>query len=189
MLAASAVDPRALGSPTIKGIFVNSHVAAVRKVKGPEGVRRLEEAFGAPLSFRDLDDVPVRDEVRLIELASDILVGHHASLQARAFDAGRLHFRNFKGTPLAKVVFALFPRDFHYLMLHAPSIAEKVFKGVRFEAADLGGRGVRVTMENNDYPIEHFRGLFHEWMNDFGLRGEVAARETGPGRYEYVMRW
>jgi hypothetical protein len=164
-------------------------VQAVRKAKGPEGVRALAAAFGSPLDFRDLDDVPVREEVRLIELAHDILAGDHASLQARAFEAGRLHFRDFKGTPLAKVVFAVFPRDFHYLMLHSAAIAEKVFQGVRFEATDLGVRGVRVVMANNDYPIEHFRGLFYEWMHDFGCDGDVVARETAPGRFEYTMRW
>jgi hypothetical protein len=60
---------------------------------------------------------------------------------------------------------------------------------VRFESRDLGENTVKVVMENNDYPLDHFRGLFYEWMLYFGLTGAVIGQETDPNRYEYVMRW
>ena len=176
-------------SPTIKGIFVGSHVEAVRRAKGPDGVRALEAAFGGPVDFADLADVPVREEVRLIELANDILRGAEVPAHERAYEGGRLHFRNFKRTPLARMTFAVFPRNFRYLMLHSPAIAERVFKGVRFQARPLGESGVEVVMRNNDYPLDHFRGLFQEWMEDFGYRGRVEGRETAPGEFTYTMRW
>lgn len=187
--AAAATAPSLLASPTIKGIFVNSHVEAVRKAKGPEGLASLQAAFGAPLAFRDLDDVPVREEVRLIECANDILAGGPVPDHARAFEGGRLHFRNFSGTPLARMAFAVFPRNFRYLMLHAGGLAERVFKGIRFDAREIGPREIEVVMKNNDYPLDHFRGLFQEWMDSFGYHGTVDGRVSAPGEYTYTMRW
>ena len=178
-----------LVSPTIKGIFVNSHVEAVRRAKGPEGIARLEEAFGGSVDFRDLDDVPVRDEVRIIELANDILTEGGVSPDERAYEGGRLHYRNFSGTPLARMMFAIFPRNYRYLILHAGTIAERVFKGVRFQTREIAPREIEVVMRNNDYPLEHFQGLFQAWMDDFGYRGMVRARVDVSGDHVYGMTW
>lgn len=188
-LAAPVIAPPYLRTPTIKGIFVNSHVQAVRRALGEPGVRELERRAGHPVGYSDFEDVPVRDEVDVIEIANDLLSGGPIASSERAYEGGRLHFRNFKATPLARLMFTIFPRNFRYLMLHAPTIAERVFKGVLFTADDLGPSELRITMENNDYPVDHFRGLFQAWMDDFGLRGRVDGRETFPGRFEYSMRW
>ena len=181
--------PRPQVTPTIKGIFVNSLVQAVRRQKGPEGLARLEAAMGRSLDFGDFDDVPIREEVRLIEAANDILREAPLPERERAFEGGRLHFRNFKGTPIARMMFAVFPRNYRYLILHTPSIAQRVFKGVAFEAREVGPRALEVVMGNNDYPLDHFRGLFQEWMDDFGYHGVVEGHESGPAQYTYLMRW
>jgi len=178
-----------LASPTIKGIFVNSHIEAVRRALGEDGVHELQRRAGAPLQFRDLEDVPIREEVRVIELANDILRGERVPEEERAFEGGRLHFRNFSRTPIAKLMFGIFPRNFRYLMLHCSTIAERVFKGVRFESYEAGPNGVVVVMDNADYALDHFRGLFQEWMDSFGLRGRVVATSSGPRRFEYHMSW
>ena len=190
-VAVSAGNASAGGvrAPTIKGIFVNSHIQLVRKVRGEVGVKELEARMGMPLRFRVTDDVPVRDEVRLIEHALDLTSDAPFIGKARAFEAGRLHFRNFSTTPWAKVLFTLFPRNFRFMTMHAKTVAERVFNGVRFHSEDLGGNTVRVTMENADYPIEHFRGLFQEWMNFFEYDGVVDARTIGPRHFQYTMHW
>ena len=176
-------------SPTIKGLFVNSHIEAVRRSFGDEGVMELAARIGHAVDYRDLEDVPIRTEVEIIEIANDLLRGEPVPHATRSFEGGRLHFRNFKGTPLARLTFAIFPRNFRYLMMHCSTIAERVFKGVRFQSVELSKRHVVVTMDNADYPIDHFRGLFHEWMHDFGCRGEVTARVLAPRRFEYDLRW
>lgn len=176
-------------TPVIKGVFVNSHVAAVRRALGDEGVQALEDRYGAPVSFGPTEDVPVREEVRIIELALDLLRPDQATADARAFEAGRLHFRNFTTTPWAKILFRLFPRNYHYMTTHAHVVAERVFKGVEFEPEDLGPQKVRLTMRGADYPIDHFRGLFYEWMRYFDLTGDVTAAQAGPGEYVYTMQW
>jgi len=175
--------------PTIKGIFVNSHISAVRKIKGEEGVRELARRFGGSLVFKNSDDVPIRDEVKIIEFALDILASSPVSPDIRAFEAGRLHFKNFCTTPLAKIIFSMFRTDFKLMMLQTKNIAGHVFQGVEFDANDLGVNAVAITMKNNDYPLDHFRGLFTEWLEFSGKKGSVIAKETEPNIYQYTMRW
>lgn len=174
--------------PTIKGIFVNSHIKKIWQERGDDGIRELEKKFGMSIKFSNFEDVPVREEVRLIECSLEILNPNIAP-EEKSFEAGRLHFRNFRGTPFGRIIFSQFKDSFKLMMMNAPSIAGHVFKGVRFYSEETGERGVRVTMENNDYPIDHFKGLFYEWMLFSGLDGSVEARETAPNRYEYVITW
>ncbi len=176
-------------SPTIKGIFVNSHINKVRQEKGEEGVRELEKKFGMRIKFGNLEDVPVREEVRLIECALDVLKGNSVPEKERSFEAGRLHFINFTETPFGRIIFSQFKGNLKLMLMNAPSIAGHVFKGVKFSSMEIGPKSVKVTMENNDYPIDHFRGLFQEWMNYSGEKGIVEAKETAPMRYEYTSTW
>jgi len=48
---------------------------------------------------------------------------------------------------------------------------------------------IKGIMENNDYPLDHFRGLFFEWLLFAGSTGTVAGRETAPRRFEYIIAW
>jgi len=175
--------------PTIKGIFVNSHIRAVEKAHGAAGRTRLETLVGQPLDFSASQDVPVSLEVRVIEAAVELLVDHPVPEGEVAFEAGRLHYRNFKGTPWAKIIFGMFPRDFAFMVRHSPIIAERVFKGVRFEAMDLGPKTLKLKMDNADYPLDHFKGFFQEWMSDYGLHGSVVGQAVTPRRFDYVMTW
>jgi uncharacterized protein (TIGR02265 family) len=175
--------------PTIKGIFVNSHINAVKKAKGAEGVRALEKKYGKPLHFKNNQDVLIREEVKLIEAALEVLSSSPIPSSHLSFEAGKLHFRNFSTTPLARIIFSVFRKKFKLMMMQSENIAGHVFRGVRFSSENLGPKEVKVTMENNDYPIDHFKGLFQEWMIYSGCHGTVEAEETSPNRYEYVMRW
>jgi len=179
-------------SPLIKGMFVNSHIEALRKEKGDEGVRELEHRYGKPLSFRNLEDVPVREEVRVIEIAFDIMTDD-APIADKSFEAGRLHFRNFINTPFGRMVDATLPKTEEGLvglLTRARYIARHVFKNTNFSSSIIDDRTLLISMENCDYPIDHFRGLFYEWMNRWGFEGHtVTAKETKPNRYEYTLSW
>ena len=175
--------------PVIKGIFVNSHIKFVRQQKGEEGIHTLEQHYGKPLKFKNSDNVPVCEEVKILEAALDVLSDKRIPGHERAFEAGRLHFRNFTTTPLAKIIFSLFRKNFKLMMIQTHNIAGHVFQGVRFSTEELGSSALKVIMENNDYPLDHFRGLFQEWMDFSGYSGVVEAKETAPNRFEYTMRW
>lgn len=168
---------------------MNSHIRAVRSQKGEEGVRELERRFGRPLQFGNMENVPVADEVRIIEHALDLLSDRPVPPERRAFAAGELHFTNFLTTPFAKIILGTFRTNFKLMMLNAAKIAGHVFRGVRFSTEELGPTSVRLVMANNDYPIDHFRGLFSAWMKYSGYTGTVTATETAPNEYSYVIAW
>jgi len=175
--------------PTIKGIFVNSHVRAIRRLLGDEGLQRIEDAFHGPVWFGATDDVPTDTESRLIEAAVRLLSDGPMAADGLAYEAGRLHYRNFTGTPWGKVLFSIFPRDFAFMMRHAGGIAEKVFSHVTFHVKEFGPRSFCITIDNGGYPLGHFRGLLQEWMDDFGCEGRVLAQEPQPGRQEHLVQW
>jgi uncharacterized protein (TIGR02265 family) len=177
------------GSPTIKGVFVNSHINAVRKHRGESGIRTLEQLYGKSVSFRNSDNIPVAEEVRIIELALGIVADRPIPPAERAFEAGRLHFRNFSTTPLGRIIFSMFRKNFKLMMLQSYHVAGHVFQGVKFRPEDLGPTSVRIVMENNDYPLDHFRGLFYEWLLFSGASGSVDARIIPENLYEYTISW
>ncbi|MBI3486318.1 DUF2378 family protein [Candidatus Daviesbacteria bacterium] len=175
--------------PTIKGIFVNSHIKNLKKQKGEEGIEELRKRYGKSIEFRNSENVPVREEVKIIEIALQILTNDSVPKDQIAFEAGKLHFKDFVTTPLAKIIFSLFRNNFKLMMLQSKNIAGHVFNGVKFSSEELGPKQARVIMENNDYPIDHFRGLFQEWMDYSGLTGVVKGKLRKDGSYEYLMTW
>jgi hypothetical protein len=74
-------------------------------------------------------------------------------------------------------------------MLKSPKIAGHVFNGVKFSAKALGKNSVKVIMENNDYPIEHFQGFFQAWMEFSGHKGKVDGLKISDTEFEYKMNW
>jgi uncharacterized protein (TIGR02265 family) len=175
--------------PTIKGIFVNSHIRAVEKQLGNKGVQELTARYGKPMKFRNSESVPVAEEIKIIEYALDILSKEPIPARERSFEAGRLHFRNFSSTPLARIVFSIFRKDFRLMMQKAQHIAGHVFQGIKFSTEDVGTNKIKVIMENNDYPLEHFRGLFYEWLHFAGSIGTVEGKQITSDTFEYTITW
>lgn len=181
-----AKKPRA----SIKGMFVNSHVAALEKKKGPEAVKELQDRFGGPVHFESFEAVPLRDEVRILELSLDLMSDEALSGAERSAEAGRLHFRNFSKTPLGGALMRSMPHTvgaFRTLLINSPSIARIVFSSLTLTAT-LVAEGVCITIENCDYPPEHFAGFFEEWMRYWGLEhGKVETRVRAEGAVEYRL--
>lgn len=162
----------------------------MRKKKGDKAVAALEQSFGRPLFFRRLEDVPVGDEVRIIELAYDLLhEGHGLTGAARERAAGRLHFANFSETTLGSALMHSMPhtkQNFRTLLFNMGSIARSVFKHSEFRAQDTRA-GICVTMKNSGYPPEHFQGFFEAWMEHWGLPAKVTRKHKAPDVHEYVL--
>lgn len=178
--------------PVIRGMFINSHVKLIQEKFGEKGVKKLQEKYGKPVWFRPTEFVPVREEVQLLECALDLLYPELTSPDERSFEAGRLHFQNFTRTSYGKILFSVIPQDadhFRKIILNSKYVAQHVFRNVTFEAEDLGRKSAKVIMHNNDYPLEHFAGLFHEWMHFFGLKGKVESKKLSPTVFEYLMTW
>lgn len=176
-------------TPTIRGVFVNSHIHTLEREHGTAAVQRLREKFHRSIEFGDAEEVPVRVEVELLEAVVDIISGVKLTQTERETEAGRLHFRNFSTTPLWHVLMSVFGQNTKLLLMQSSVIAGRVFRGVKFASEDIGERSVRITMENNDYPLEHFLGFFEEWIKSAGLNGYVEGYARSEHTYEYLISW
>jgi len=179
--------------PTIKGVFVNSHIEQLRNEHGEEMVEKLRRNYGNPLEFSSTQDVPIRKEVEILETIVDLIGSSHLEPKERSLEAGRLHFRNFSDTSFAKILFSTVPKTpegFKKLLLNSDYIVNNIFKNTEFESAAVGDKKLKVTMGKNDYPMEHFQGLLQEWAKHFGLEeSNVKASENTEGYYEYIITY
>jgi len=175
---------------TIKGLFVNSHVTALRKKMGDEAVDELKRLFGRPVRFEAFAAVPIHDEVHILELALDLMNDRALAGSERAEAAGALHFTNFAQTPLGGALMRSLPHtpgSLRILLHNAPSIARIVFAHTEFRCEDYN-KDIIITINNCDYPLEHFQGFFGEWMSYWGLTGAtVSAKVVDPGVHEYQL--
>jgi uncharacterized protein (TIGR02265 family) len=175
--------------PTIKGVFMKSHIRAVERSKGIGGLKKLEQSFGKPIVYKNSDDVPIRDESKLIECAVQIMSDHPIQEERVAYEAGRLHFRNFAGTPLGRITLPFFKNNYKTILLRARYLGGHVFQGIKFASEELGPKAVHVVMSNAEYPIDHFKGLFEAWMEYSGLEGSVASKPIDRKMYGYTIEW
>ncbi len=76
-----------------RGIFVASHVGAVRNAKGKIGSQELEQQLGKPLNFGGTELVPILDELKIIDLSLDILSDNLIPQSPPEYESGRLHFK------------------------------------------------------------------------------------------------
>jgi len=175
--------------PVIKGVFVRSHVKAVERVLGKHGVQELERRLGHSVDYSNAANVSVADEVAMLENIVDMFAEKPLSKRERSLEAGRLHFRDFRSTPLWNILKPIFGLSPKFLLMRSHAIAGFVFRNVEFISEDKGERCVKITMFNNDYPLEHFQGFFEEWLTSFGLKAKVDAAAHTRGRYEYTISW
>jgi uncharacterized protein (TIGR02265 family) len=176
--------------PTVKGLFVRSHIENLRKAKGAEGVKELERRFGKSVNYDSLEEVPVSDEIRILEIALDILSDGTIPEDKRSFEAGRLHFTGFSTTPWAKMVFSIFSGNLKYQVMHVGLIVEKIFKGIKMHSEETGPHSVAIYIDNAQYyNPEHFRGLLQEWVEHMGYAGTITASTTESGESRFEISW
>ena len=175
--------------PTIKGIYVLSHIRALTALRGEKILYELLGRYQKPLDFQDDDDVPVADEVAILECIVDIDSPKKLSPEERALLAGRLHFKNFTSTQSWKILGPLLRRNMRTVLMQSRHIANRVFKGVIFMAEGVNSTTVRIKLTNNDYPLEHFQGFFEEWLIYSGFVGAVEAHIDPDNVYVYTITW
>jgi hypothetical protein len=175
--------------PTIKGTYILSHIQALFNDCGQEAIDDLRSRYGKNIDFQKNDNVPVADEVAILENIVDIRSPKRLTKEERALAAGHLHFKNFTSTPIW-VILAPFARaNIHMLLMQSHYIANKVFHGVLFTSENVSPTTVRIKLANNDYPLEHFQGFFEEWIIFSRQIGAVEADIDSRGAYVYTITW
>ncbi len=84
---------------------------------------------------------------------------------------------------------SIFCLNMKLMLMQSPNIAGRVFRGITFSSKNLGERAVRITMENTDYPLEHFQGFFEAWIAFARLSGYVESFKRSDTIYEYLITW
>jgi uncharacterized protein (TIGR02265 family) len=175
-------------NPTIKGIFINSHIKALERARGSEAVKQLEQLYGRPLFFKTFADVPVAEEVKILDYIIEILYGDMPAPK-KAYEGGRLHLRNFLATHVGKLLLLQSRTGLKATLLLAGKVAGLIFKGVVLETEDYGKQTVKITVRYSAYPLEHFQGFFQEWLAVLGYLGTVSV-EPPEGEAEiYLIDW
>ncbi len=173
----------------IRGVYVNTHLRALRREHGEHAFVELQRRFGKELRFDATELVPVGDEVRILE---DIIAITHPGIadDQKRIEAGKLHFRNFSHTTLWRVLKPFVAINLKWVLMRSRAIAGRVFQGVTFVSRDSGENSVVITLLNNDYPVEHFVGFFESLIMYTGYVPEVTAHTVAHGlMYEYLISW
>lgn len=174
--------------PTIKGLFVASHIKALGQHKGREAVLQLERLYGAPVKFKALADIPIDEEIKILDHIIDMLYGDMPAPK-KAYEAGRLHFRNFLKTSVGRLLLLQSKAGLKITLMLAGKVASKIFKGVEFISEDLGRQTVKITVRYGLYPPEHFQGFFQEWLAVLGYLGTVSVEAAEKDSREYLIDW
>ncbi len=175
--------------PTIKDMFVKSHIRALERDLGQAGITELERRFGRPILYGNGDDVPIADEVALLEHIVEMQSSEPLTHDEIELEAGRLHFRNFSATPLWKIIEPMFGWNHKRILMASTRISGYVFQDVQFSSEEMGESAVRIAMYNNDYPLAHFQGFLEEVLGHWRLDGRVDARIESIGCYVYTISW
>jgi uncharacterized protein (TIGR02265 family) len=177
--------------PTIKGIFVTSHIKALEKQRGHEAVEELERRYGKPLRFRSSDNVPIAEENLILSHIVDITSATDLKHEERAFEAGRVHMKNFSTTPMWLLLSPALQHSPKWIFLQSQHVAELVFEGVKFSSREVSPTVVQIRMEDHEgsYPIEHFQGFLAEMISASGLVGAVDSGVAKDGAYIYTITW
>jgi uncharacterized protein (TIGR02265 family) len=176
-------------TPTIKGFFVGSHIKAVKKQKGKQGLKELEKEYGKPLTFGRFSNIPVVDEVRLIDCALKIILGLSVPKEDWHRTAGNFHFQNFIRTFYGRAILSVFRKQLKPILMNSRGITRLVFKNMPFSSKNLGQNRIQVTIENNYYPLEHFTGFFEGWLSYANFVGIVRAEDLGSRAHAYTITW
>lgn len=175
--------------PMIRGKYVRCHLKYIEAECNPETVRTLRERFAGKLDFRRNDFVPIWMDNEILEAAARCLKGNDLPRQQLAYEAGRLHYRAFSETIMWQVLTRLFGKNLRLLLQQSPLITARIYRGTQFSSESYGERSGRITIINQGYPLEHFRGFFEEYLHERGFNGYADGQEFEKDRIAYNISW
>jgi len=171
---------------TTKGIFLKSMVDAVRKEKGPEGLKELEEIFG-DIHFAGFKDYPGEVDKRLNKAVIKVIYGEETPEAWREF--GKLGFRTYADSIIGKTMFSLLGNDLRRIALAVERVFNTVTSGYQISVEEVSESEIRIRIKNTHENREYLKGLFVAAVEHFGEKGKVTSRVFGEEDYEYSVKW
>jgi hypothetical protein len=175
--------------PTIRGVYVNSHIKALQKAKGRDAIKELRRLYGKPLEFGNFQNIPIEEELKIMHAVFNLLSSSPVINENFDYEAGKFHFQNFMTAPLTKLFFSLFGKNFRTVVWAASKVSKGIFTGVQVRKKNAGIHTEQIILENNEYPAHHFVGFFDAWLTHLGLIGMTTMKELSPRVHEYTVTW
>jgi uncharacterized protein (TIGR02265 family) len=173
--------------PTVKGFFLKGVVDEVKRQKGKEGLKRLEELMGGPAHFAPFKDYPMKDMLKLYDSVAELLFGENND--DTQLEVGKLTVTVYTNSIVGKTMLSLLGRDIKKTALSLPRIFDTVGSGFEFETEDLGPQKVKIRIKNDPFNIHFRKGMFMAGVEAFGRQPTIVERTLGPGDYEFEIEW
>jgi uncharacterized protein (TIGR02265 family) len=174
---------------TVRGVFFNGALSAVRKLGDEEGVRRCLEASGEQ-KFLDFFSYPLEAFLRLLACAARRLGMRLGCIEAALRELGRQANADFLASPVGRAAVLLSSGSPRRLMNSAPDIYRQSMSfGVR-EVVWTGPTRGRVRLHGDLLPSACHEGVLEALLQAAGGRGVRVAREWTQGLdAEYAFSW
>ena len=175
--------------PMIRGKYVRSHLKSIESDYGPNVATALRKRFVDRLAIRKREFVPIQLDNELFGATVDLLHAEQFAPERRSYEAGRLHFRAFSKGMLWQIVSGIFGKNLRLLLQQSPLVTAGIYRDVQFSAEPYGERSGLITITNQGYPLEHFRGFFEEYLAGSGFNGYVEVQRLDGNRIAYHISW
>lgn len=171
---------------TVKGVFLKNLVETLRRTKGPEGLKLLEERMGN-IQYSSFKNYPLSLLVKLLNIAVEIQDGKYSKEGMITF--GKMAFTIYAESVIGKTMFALFANDIKKAALGVQTALNTVTTNFPVEVTELADNKVSIRMSKNPHPIEYYEGLWTAAVTYFNQEGTVEAKELAANDYEYIISW
>jgi uncharacterized protein (TIGR02265 family) len=181
--------PLASPADSVRGMFLNAILGAVRGLGNVEALRRCQEACGEP-EYVDFLSYPVSDTLRLLSAAVEAMVGRNGGSEGALRLLGRRAGADLLETAAGKTL-ALFSRgDARRVLSSLPSVYRVSLSFGERTVEWTGPKSGRVTFKRDFLPAAFHEGVLLELLERVEIKGSrVRGRQVGTLDSEYDISW
>jgi len=172
----------------VQGFFLIEDISYVQKVKGPEGVAALQKLVPS-LNFNTISAIkkyPLTLELEMLHAMTIVLYGNDSP--ESWFELGRHDLETCVNSNLGKVILALIGPKYTELIKHGGRILTAFAPFVRYKFLKLSDTECKITIENDPYPIEYYRGSLSAIKDMVKTEATITATDLGNKTHLYHVQ-
>ncbi|HEX8436345.1 TIGR02265 family protein [Archangium sp.] len=174
---------------TVRGVFFNGALAAVRELGDAEAVRCCLEASGEE-RFLDYFSYPLEAFLRLLACAARKLRGRFGCMEGALRELGRHANADFLASPVGRAAVLLASGSPRRMMDTVPDLYRQSWSFGAREVVWTGPSSGRVRLHGDLLPSACHEGVLEALLRAAGGRGVRVAREWTHGLDgEYAFSW
>ncbi len=174
---------------TVRGVFFNGVLSAVRELEGEEAVRRCLEGSGEA-KFLDFFSYPLEAFLRLLVCAARGLKARFGCMEGALRELGRHANADFLASPVGRAAVLLASGSPRRMMDAVPDIYRQSLNFGAREVVWTGPRSGRIRLRGDLLPWACHEGVLEALLQAAGVRGGRVVREWVHGfDGEYAFSW